>query len=144
MNDRQQKLEDLIKSFQTFRKAVAFKDGSTKMPRITPSQWMALRVISLHGMCTVKDVSQSLNMTSSAATQLVGGLIKSRYVMSRVDKMDRRKVTLTLSAKSTQHIERIKRHVLQQMYGVFKVLNDQEFRQLYRLNKKIADSLVHK
>lgn len=144
MNNRLQKLEELMESFQAFKKPVALKGGSLKMPRITPSQWMVLRIISQRNISTVKDISEALNMSSSAATQLVDGLVHSRYVVRKVNKTDRRKVTLTLSEKSTKDIERMKKHMLQQMLSVFKVLNDQEFEQLYKLNKKITDSLLNK
>lgn len=144
MNNRLQKLEELMESFQSFKKPIAFKGGSLKIPRITPSQWMVLRIISQRNVSTVKDISKALNMSSSAATQLVDGLVHSRYVVRKVNKTDRRKVTLTLSKKSTKDIERMKKHMLQQMLSMFKVLNDQEFEQLYKLNKKITDSLLNK
>lgn len=144
MINRLQKLEELMESFQAFKKPVAFRGGALKMPRITPSQWMVLRIISQRNISTVKDISEALNMSSSAATQLVDGLVHSRYVVRKVNKTDRRKVTLTLSEKSTKDIERMKKHMLQQMLSIFKVLNDQEFEQLYKLNKKITDSLLNK
>ncbi|MDZ4205613.1 MAG: MarR family transcriptional regulator, partial [Patescibacteria group bacterium] len=100
MNNRLQKLEELMESFQSFKKPLAFKGGLLKMPRITPSQWMVLRIISQHNISTVKDISETLNISSSAATQLVDGLVHSRYVVRKVNKTDRRKVTLTLSEKS--------------------------------------------
>jgi|SRR3989338_1676586 len=144
MNNRLQKLEELMKSFRSFKKPLAFRGGFLKIPRITPSQWMVLRVIGERQTSTVKDISESLNITSSAATQLVDGLVHSRYVVRKINKTDRRKVTLTLSKKSTKDIERMKKRMLRQMLYVFKILNDREFEQLYKLNKKIADSLLNK
>lgn len=144
MNDRLHKLEELMESFQSFKKPAVFSGGSIKMPRITPSQWMALRIISQRGTCTVKNISESLNMTGSAATQLVNGLVHSSYVARKTDKTDRRKVILTLSLKSIKNIKLMKNHMLHQMLDVFKVLDDKEFDQLYKLNKKISDSLVNK
>lgn len=144
MNDRLHKLEELMESFQSFKKPHVFSGSSLKMPRITPSQWMALRIISQRGTCTVKNISKSLDMTGSAATQLVNGLVRSSYVIRKTNKIDRREVILTLSEKSSKNIKRMKEHMLRRMLDIFKVLNDQEFEQLYRLNKKISDSLVNK
>lgn len=142
MNDRLQKLEEMMKSLHAFKKPIAFKGDSAKMPRITPSQWTVLRSIDKRGTCTVKDISQDLNMTSSAVTQLIDGLVRSRYVLRKIQENDRRKVALTLSAKSTQNIERMKKHMLRHMLNAFSVLNDREFEQLFKLNKKVADSLL--
>src|SRR3989344_4787070 len=130
MNNRLQKLEELMESFQAFKKPVAIKGGSIKMPRITPSQWMVLRIIGQRNISTVKDISKTLNMSSSGATQLVDGLVHSHYVVRKINKTDRRKVTLTLSTKSTKDIKHMKKHMLQEMLSVFKVLNDREFEQL--------------
>ena len=141
MNDRLQRLEEMMKSFHAFKKPTAFKGDSAKMPRITSSQWTVLRSIGQRGTCTVKDISEDLSMTSSAVTQLVDGLVHSRYVVRKVNENDRRKVALTLSAKSTQNIERMKKHMLEHMLNAFSVLNDTEFEQLFKLNKKVADSL---
>ena len=140
MNNRLQKIEELMESFQSFKRPVAFGHGHSKMSKITPSQWMALRIIGKFGTCTVKDISKSLHLTSSAVTQLVDGLVKSRYVARKINTKDRRKVTLMLSQKGIRDIEGMKKQMLDQMLSVFKVLNDKEFEQLYKLNKKITDS----
>ena len=135
-----QKIEDLMESFQHFKKPLP-KGHVAGMPHITPSQWMVLRVIKERSACTVKDLSQSLHMTSSAATQLVDGLVRGGHVIRKRDTSDRRKVVLTLSHKSVAEIQRMKKMMLKHMFNMFKVLNDKEFEQLYRLNKKITDSL---
>ena len=140
MASRLQKLEDLIESFQVFKKPL-LKGGAGGMHRITPSQWMVLRVIGQRATCTVKDISESLRMTSSAATQLIDGLVRGGYVVRKAHPSDRRKVALTLSRKSAREMENIKEYMLLHMLNMFKVLNDREFEQLYRLNKKVADSL---
>jgi len=135
-----EKIEDLMESFQHFKKPI-HKQHVAGLSAITPSQWMALRVIRERHACTVKDIAQSLHMTSSAATQLVDGLVRGGYVTRKADTSDRRKVMLTLSRKSMTEMERMKKMMLQHMYNMFKVLNDREFEQLYRLNKKVTDSL---
>ena len=144
MNDRLLKLEELMKSFQAFKKPGMFKGGTTKLPHITPSQWAVLRIIGQRITCTVKDISLSLCMSSSAVTQLVDGLVSSRYVVRKINEKDHRKVALSLSPKSIKSFEYMKKHMLERMINIFKVLNDKEFEQLYKLNKKISNSLLDK
>src|SRR5438874_1213861 len=105
MTDRQQKVKELMESFQTLRRSMAFRpSGSGKMPRITPSQWGALMMIGQHTEGTVTDVAKALGISRSAATQLIDGLVASGYVIRKENKSDRRTVSLTLSPKSKKHI----------------------------------------
>ena len=129
-----------MESFQLLRRSVAFRmPKSAKMPRITPSQWSVLMIIEGHGESTVKDVAKILSMTSSAATQLVGGLVASGYVVRNEYTEDRRRVTLTLSAKTKKQVEKMKEQGIKQFLIFFEVLDDKEFNQFILLNKKIVE-----
>ncbi len=100
--------------------------------------------IEQRGASTVKDVAQALGMTSSAATQLVDGLVASGYVLRRVHAEDRRAVILTLSAKTNHNVERMKRQGVRALLKFFAVLNDREFNQYVALNKKIVQKSLSK
>ena len=139
MNDRKQKVEELLLDLRSLRRPMAFKmGGSEKMPRITPSQWGALMTIEQKKESTVKEVAKSLGITSSASTQLVDGLVKSGYLMRKTHDKDRRTVTLTLSKKSLGHVEKMKKYALERFLKIFQALNDREFDQYFGLTKKIV------
>ncbi len=145
MTSRKQKVEELLADFRSLRSAVALRTvGSTQKPRITPSQWGALMSIERHEGSTIKGVAETLGITSSAATQLVDGLVASGYLMRKPHAKDRRSVTLILSKKSRSQIDQMKRRVLQKFLKVFKVLSDAEFNQYLALNKKIVRSFMRK
>src|ERR1700678_2487811 len=110
MKDRKQKVEELLTGFRTLRRSTAFGSaGSAKSPRITPAQWGTLIHVEQQGKSTVKDISQTFKISSSASTQLVNGLVKSGYLARKVSPEDRRIVTLTLSQKSKSQIEQMKK-----------------------------------
>lgn len=94
--------------------------------------------IEERGESTVKDVAKALGITSSAATQLVDGLVSSGYVNRKTDEEDRRAVALTLSKKTKEHVNKMKKQGIQKFLTLFKVLNDKEFNQYLELNKKIV------
>lgn len=143
MSNRKQKVEELLESFSSLRRVMAFHPISIeKMPRITPSQWGALMLIEHQGESTVKDVARALGITSSAATQLIDGLVASGYVTRKTHAEDRRVVTLTLSSTTKKHINVMKKEVLQKFLKFFEVLNNKEFNQYILLNKKIVQRLL--
>lgn len=145
MTDRTQKVEGLLADFQSLKRTMAFRmPGSADMPRITPSQWGMLAFVEHQGESTVKSAAKALGITSSAATQLVDGLVASGYLVREASAKDRRTVILTLSKRSKNSVEKLKKYALQKFLKVFKALDDREFEQYLALNKKIVRGFLGK
>jgi DNA-binding MarR family transcriptional regulator len=145
MANRKQKVAEVLESFGSLRRVMTFRPVSTaKMPRITPSQWGALMLIEQQGKSTVRDVAKALGITSSAATQLIDGLVSSGYVTRKTRAEDRRVVTLALSSTTEKHVGAMKKEVLRKFLKFFDVLNDKEFGRYILLNKKIVKRLLNK
>lgn len=129
-----------MEGFQSLKRSMAFHPvGTGTSPRITPSQWGVLMVIEARGDCTVKDVAETLSITSSAATQLVDGLVTSGYVMRDEYAEDRRRVTLALSPKTRTQVEKMKKQFSTQCLVMFEALDDEEFDQFMLLYNKIIE-----
>jgi DNA-binding MarR family transcriptional regulator len=140
MNNRKQKIEELIENFHSLRRKMMFHaSGNTKLPRITPSQWGVLMFIEQQGKSTVKDVARALSITSSATTQLIDGLVASKYIMRETSIKDRRTVILTLSKNTKTQVDKMKKEGLRKFIKLFEVLNDKELDQYILLNKKIVE-----
>jgi DNA-binding MarR family transcriptional regulator len=145
MSNRKQKIENFLKDLQSLKHAMAFRmAGPAKIPRITPSQWGVLMIIKESVESTVKDVAKSLGITSSAATQLVDGLVKSGYLIRKTSTLDRRIVKLTLSKKTKTQVDKMKKQGIQKFLKIFEVLSDEEFDQYLALSKKIVQGFVSK
>jgi DNA-binding MarR family transcriptional regulator len=143
MLSRKQKIETLLEDLKLLRRTMTFRvAGSANIHKITPSQWGVLMFVEQRGTVTVKDAAKALGITSSAATQLIDGLVSNGYVTRGTDPVDHRIVTLTLSKKSKNHVDIMKRIALQRFLKIFKVLNDKEFDQYLALNKKIVTNLM--
>lgn len=139
MASRKQKVEEFLIDLQSLKRTMTFHmAGSADIPRITTSQWGVFMFIEEHGESTIKDVAKALGITSSAATQLVDGLVSSGYMERKTDKEDRRAVALTLSKKTKEHVSKMKKQGIRKFLALFKVLNDKEFNQYLELNKKIV------
>lgn len=143
MTNRKQKIEELMENFQSLRRTMVFQaTPSMKIPRITPSQWGVLMFIEQRVESTVKDVARALGITSSAATQLIDGLVVSGYVTRGTQAKDRRVVILTLSKTTKVQVDKMKKEGLQKILKFFEVLSDKEFNQYVVLNKKIVERLL--
>ena len=139
MKDRKQKIEELLSDLRSLRRSTAFGSAeSSKGPRITPAQWGVLIHIEQDGKSTVKDISQTFKISSSASTQLVDPMVRNGYLTRTASTEDRRIVTLTLSKKSKTKIEAMKQQIVKKFLKLFEVLNDKEFDQYLALNKKLA------
>jgi DNA-binding MarR family transcriptional regulator len=140
MNNRKQKVEELMEGMHSLSRRVAFRSSHfAKMPKITPSQWGALMIIEGSGESTVKDVARAQGVTSSAATQLIDGLVKSGYVLRKTYTKDRRILKLTLSKKTKTQVNKMKKEAVQNFLMLFETLSDKEFNQYILLNKKIVE-----
>ena len=143
MSLRKIKIEKLLENFGSLKRHLVFHSThSGKVPRITPSQWRLLMMVKQQGESTVKEVAAALGISSSAATQLVDGLVASGYVVRKTDIKDRRAVVLTLSKKTEAQVDKMRKQTLDKFYNFFKVLNDKELDQYILLNKKIVERFL--
>ena len=145
MNNRKQKIEELVETIGSLKRKMTFCPARKgKKPQITSSQWGALMIIEGGQGRTMKDLASSLGITSSAATQIVDGLVTSGYVTREAQKEDRRMVTLALSKKTKSLVEEMKKQVLDNFINIFKGLNEKELDQFILLNRKIVYNFIKK
>lgn len=109
--------------------------------RITYSQIFVLAIIEQHHNIGIKEISKKLNVSPSAATQLVDGLVDNAYVVRKADSKDRRALQLELSKKGRKHIILLKNNRMKIMAAIFNALNDKELETYLRLHKKILSKI---
>ena len=145
MINRKHVIEEILNSFYAIRHKMKGKAGSSG-PRnpITHSQWFVLGIIEHCKKTNIKDISESLRMSSSAATQLVDGLVQNGYVMRQNNPKDRRSVQLELSPKGKKQITAMKEKRMKEMAILFEALSDSELTTYLRLLVKITAKSVKK
>jgi DNA-binding MarR family transcriptional regulator len=104
-----------------------------KIP-ITYSQWQVLNLVRKHDGMNIKHLAGLLDITSSAATQIVDGLVKKGFLSRSRCKVDRRIQEIALSKRSVMQLERS----MQKICPIFEVLEDDELIDYCRLTAKIA------
>lgn len=142
MASRSQKIEELIEGFHRVRHRI-MQEGcfSGEAGRITASQWRVLMLVGERESLSLKEIAITLGITSSAATQLIDGLVKSGYAVRKTDEADRRISRIVLSPKTETLFKDLKKKHRAHITSFFDVLGDEELDQFAALYKKMVASL---
>ena len=108
---------------------------------ITYAQQFALFIISQYKDAGIKEISKMLCTTSSAATQLVGELVRQGFVTRKVNVKDRRALDLAISKKGQKQVQKAKKRQLEMMSKMFSSLSEKELKSFITLNKKIINNI---
>jgi DNA-binding MarR family transcriptional regulator len=119
------------------------KQGSEPKDLPTQAQIGVLFVLSHQGSQSIKDLSLRFGMTSSAATQLVDGLVKHGFLKRMEDRNDRRKMCVDLTSKGKKTLEKAKKQRIEKMAKMFEPLTDEELMQLQKIQSKIVEHWEH-
>jgi DNA-binding MarR family transcriptional regulator len=145
MSTRAQLIEQLLHSFHAIRNITKTKSHHlSHYSDITHSQWFVLTMIDHFKIRSIKDIAEAMEMSSSAATQLVDPLVQNGCVTRQEDPEDRRLVQLELSLKGKDHIAATKHNRINEMADIFDALTDKELEEFVRLFNKIITGSTDK
>ncbi len=137
-------MEGLLQNMTAMRHKLMVGYTAKKQMAITPSQACVLRFVAENPSANVKAIAQTMNISSSAATQLISNLVEKNYLLRKVSPKDRRVISLSLSAKTNKLFKEFKAQGLKKMTELFSALTDEELAQYAALNEKIANSIIPK
>lgn len=141
MTARSELIERLQESFQLIRRKLMSKDlmsAHKELCGITPSQWGVLRVIHMRERVSTKELAAQLDISSSAATQLVDGLVENGNLKRSDNPDDRRSQYIELSGPAKKHMKLMRKLYLKRLSELFSGLSDAELEQYLRLCTKVA------
>ena len=141
MSKRIESIEQILESFRIIKTSFTHGFVFPKNSSITPAQGFVLHFIVKKKQSSVKEIAESLRITSSAATQLVEALVQSGFLERKEDLQDRRAVTITLSAIGKKQVAYMREKGMEGMIEVFSSLSDTELETYLRLNQKIAQNI---
>lgn len=87
----------------------------------------------------VKYIGKCMGMSTSAATQLVNGLVKQGFISRKPDLKDRRKIDLVLTAKAKKMVQKMNVARTKVLGKMFEVLNTSELENLEKILQKIVN-----
>lgn len=107
----------------------------------TPAQLVVLFAVAHGKSMGMKALGEELGVTSSAATQLVDGLVEARLLVRTGAAVDRRAVTIALSGKGRRLVATTERNLRRHFERHLAPFTDGELATLERLQKKLLVSL---
>jgi DNA-binding MarR family transcriptional regulator len=145
MLDRKNQIESLIQKFHAIRhKMLAGSFILSAQNQIPNSQWIVLYSVYHNEGIGIKELSNTLGISSSAATQLVDNLVIKGHLVREESTEDRRALKIHLSEKTKEILEVRKAQGFSKVYDLFDVLSDDELQIFCDLSKKVADNILKK
>ena len=128
-------IKNIFENLYTIRQRIASDMNLTlnEIP-LTYSQWQVLNHVVKNKRISIKDLAGLLDITSSAATQIVDGLVNKGLLTRKRSIKDRRVLEITLSKKSIMHMKKS----MKTIFPIFDVLNDQELNAYCYMTAKLA------
>lgn len=98
----------------------------------------ALKVIAHHDEpISVKELSEKLNVTSGAVSQLLDPLVEKGFIERKEDASDRRVMHLELKDKAKETFKKLRQAKLEHIQSMFDDLSEDDLSTLETLLKKI-------
>ena len=110
---------------------------------VTPAQLHVLFIVREHDGISSKEIAKSLNISSSAATQLIDGLVSNNFLVRESDQVDRRVIKIHLSVNSEKFVMNMRSKRLERLNSIFSCLDDTELQTYYELTEKMTKNIVH-
>jgi DNA-binding MarR family transcriptional regulator len=145
MDDRRKLIEKIIENIYAIKHKIAAEIHFLFAEiQITHSQWLVLKLVKKNKIIRIKDLANLLDITSSAATQIVDGLVDKGLLMRKRNPDDRRTLKIELSEKSKNQFDLIKNKSFKTLSSLFDVLDNDELLKYCELSDKIASKILLK
>ena len=145
MENRRKIVEEITEDLYSIRRKIASEMHHLfDEMQITHPQWIVVHHVKKSGMINIKDLANLLGITSSAATQIVDGLVKKGLLIRKRNEEDRRILNIELSEKAINKFDSIKSASFNTLSALFDVLDDKELQDYRDLNNKIASRIPDK
>lgn len=131
--------EKMYQIMQNFQK---IHTSSSKIPgKMSRSELMMLRMIQMNSTetegVTISFLSERLEISKSAVSQVINALEDKGFVERRSSKSDRRLVRVWLTESGVQCLAEELRSLLQRMADIFAKMGEEDTEEFLRLLKKL-------
>jgi len=107
----------------------------------TRAQMGVLFMLEHTGSLNLKEIAAHMQTTSSAATQLINGLVESGYIARNEEKGDRRMIALTLTESGKKKMNEMKKAHVEHLAKILSPLTNAELKQWQSIQHKIIEGL---
>lgn len=131
-------LDQLEQQFMTVVKGMVSRRGEGDQVCLTPALDHVLAIIGLHVACNVKQIAQTLQITSGAAAQHITSLEADGLCRRRTNPEDHRETLVELTEQGRHVVRKLRAKHRRILEEVFSDLNDVELGTLVQLTSKAS------
>lgn len=137
-----QKYEELLVSLRKVTRAIGlYSKKLSKESGLTSPQLIVLKEIEQHESCMVKDIAQSINLSSATVTSILDRLEARNYVIRERSVTDKRRVGLHLTEQGRAAVKGAPRLLQAHFIDRFEKLQEWEQTQLVSTMQRIASMM---
>lgn len=149
MNIRDKSRVELVQQFleasgHMYRSVLPVKTKFFTELELNRSQFEMMMLIYRQGNPTIKEIANALTITSSAATQLVEGLVQKKLLERVESRSDRRVVNVMLSKDGEMKCKTFKKLVFTQLTKKLADISNQDLVTMKRIADKISAAFIEK
>jgi len=140
---RQQLMAEIVADMANMRRWFVGAHATSVPAKGSPTraQIGIMYILAHAGPMTLKELAERMCMSSSAGTQLVDGLVRSKLLRRTEDPKDRRKTYLSLADAGKKKLKEMHKVHLAYSTKLFTVLDDKELLAWRDLQRKITSQL---
>jgi DNA-binding MarR family transcriptional regulator len=95
----QQSAYDILEIAPQIMQSIRVEMRSRRTPELSVPQFRALTFVRRNTERSLSDLAEHLGLTLPSASKLIDGLVKQGYIIRRESSVDRRRLTLALTAE---------------------------------------------
>jgi DNA-binding MarR family transcriptional regulator len=141
--DRKQFIAQFFENMASISRIMSANRGQEKSGKGMPThgQVAVLYMVSHEKLHSVKQLAGRFSITSSAATQMVNGLVKAGFLTRKEDSEDRRNTKLAITEKGSKKLAEARKLRLDMASKMLEPLTDSELQTLEKIQQKIVNHL---
>lgn len=135
----------LIDTIFTFSRCIRERMGvNSDLAKLSVVQLQTLVFLKKNTLSPMKKIADYLQVELPSATNLIDNLVKTKLVARKADTHDKRLVTVALTDKGTDLLQKAKKERTATIETVLAPLSEDEKSTLQRLLKKMTDNMEGK
>jgi DNA-binding MarR family transcriptional regulator len=144
MSSRRAVIAEFHENMATLQRQLIMRFENSPKKKLLPTraQMGVLFLVSRVGTTGIKNIAERLCMTSSAATQLVDGLVDDGLLTRREGGEDRRKTEVSLTSKGKKKVDSCMKMRHKLLEKLLEPLTDAELRAFKNLQQKMLHAFV--
>ncbi|MES2589922.1 MAG: MarR family transcriptional regulator [Bacteroidota bacterium] len=129
-------IDRAIKTYRQFAQQQLKKNGF----EMTVDQWIVLKCILQNPEITQSEIAQAVFKDSASVTRIIALLVKSKYLKSKANPSNRRRVVLTITALGLETLEEMEKVIKKNRKTALKTIKKKDIERIKVLMNQISEN----